>query len=868
MIIVLAMVSAVFGWVRLAGLPDLGMLLGPDLTVRSVAVEGGPTIDGQPVQRGDRLTAVSASDVWMSVDDLRELSQVLPLLVAHAEPPVAELEEEVREPVEVRHDEGVVLDYQLYRPIHRFSLVLQGEHLDPTGLPPGVEPGDRLVEIDGKQLREAWGPEGIRSVAANRPDAALGIERPDLFFFGQLLVDERSHAPGIVLSFLIVLLGIVALWRLHTDAVGARAAYCIALETVCLGWLFFLVFGFQWVLADYLLATTVIFGLVMIRPLAILARHLAGTDDGMGGPISVGIGLLAATALSLLMVVGYLPSPEEAVHAAAIVAGLFIIYELTAGSMERESTFGLGERGGYLAGVVGLALFAALVAALMEPLVFEEDRWRWFAVLIPSLVWFGDVTYALKYGARSAMGEVADQRSRHDVVWRYLKEMALEMPHTDLRLVVRLDGRFMELRSDKGELQVCPSSEALADAVDILLNENARIPLPEGVERQMHPMGGIANAMNISIAVALVPPAGTLKLGEEDFDIVLVGMRKSAHGDIPSYASSETLNRAQEMWTGPAASAAVIEALIKAFGQRAPVRDGDLEVPPAVEQELKEAKEAAVQCQEEKAIAVDERDAATAQLDSVRRREQIRQVAFRGSYPGPAVQQELVEPELIEGLKYLLEEPTPIALGGPVGSGKGFVGHLAHVLDGGHPEDFLVLDMGRIDGPEALDTVLGEAGGGRGAGLLSGFEGALFVRGAQRCGDGEILSLCHQCEEQGIRLFLAFEAEDVEHRSVLDGRAPTLQELLGHREMIIPALTYRPTVIEPALEFWLAEWSARYDKGVEGFSRMAIEALEAYHYPGQLAELVEVVRLAVVDADHDVVDRENLPLRVREARPL
>lgn len=867
LIILLAVISAVVGWMRLAGLPELGMLLGPDLTVRSVAVEGGPTIDGQPVQRGDRLTAVAAADTWMSTGDLRELAQVLPLLVPHAEAPVAELAEEESDPVALRHEDGAVLDYQLHRPVHRFSLVLEGEGLDPTGLPAGVEAGDRLVEIDGKQLREAWGPEGIRSVAANRPDAALGIERPNVFFFGQLWVDDSGHGPGILLSFLLVLLGIAALWRWHSEEVGAAAAYLIGLETVCLGWLFFLVFGFQWVLADYLLASAVIIGLVMIRPLGIWARQWVGDNDQVGGTVAMGIGAVVSAALTSLMVVGYLPSPEEAIHAAALVAGLFIIYELTSSGLERGSTLGLGERGGYLAGVVGLALFAALVAALMEPVVFEEDRWRWFAVLIPSLVWFGDVTYAIKYGAHSAIGQVAHRQARQDVVWRYLREMALAMPHTDLRLVVGVGYRSVELVCRQSDLRVGPASEALADAVDILLTEGGRIPLPEGSERQVHPMGGIAKAMNISIAVALSTPSGALELGEIGYDVVLVGMRQSGEGDIPSYASVETLDQAQQLWSGAAASAAIIEALTVDLGQR-PMSAGSMPAAEDVKEELAQTKEQAQACEEARQALAEERDELAARSELVTRQVKMRQVALQAVYPAAEIQAQLVEPELVEGLKYLLEEATPVALGGAVGTGKGFVAHLAHGLEGGEDAACLVVDMGRVDGAQMLDEILGQAGGGQGPGLLAGYEGTLFIRGAQRCGDGQLLTLCHQCEEEDIRLFLGFEAADAETRSVLEGRAPSLQELLGHREMIIPELVHRPQVIARALDYWLAEWADRYEKGVEGFSRMAMEALEAYDYPGQMTELVEVVRLAVVDAEYDVVDRENLPLRVREAMPL
>ncbi len=869
-IILLTVGSAFLGWTRLSGLPNLDMLLGPDLTVRHVTVEGSPMTDGQPFQRGDVLRAISSSSEWHSVDDLQELSSMLPSLISEAEP--REYQEVDGEPIvgeQERVDSDlVVLDYQLFRPVHRFSLAMQGEVVDPTELPPGVKPEDRLVEVDGRLLPDKMGPEGIRSVAASRPDAVLGFERPDAVFFGQMEVGATTHHPGVPLTFLLVLLVIGVLWKWHSDAVGAWAGYFIALETLCLGWLFVLVFGFQWVLADDVLAAGVIVALLMLRPLAIFGREQAGGEGGSGGAISLGIGVVASATLVGLLFSGTMQNPEEALHAAAIVTGLFIIYELAASGIEGDSMLSLGDRGGYLAGVVVLGLFACVVSMVMEPVAFQEDRWRWFVVLIPSLMWFGDVLYALKYGAHSAMGEIADHRSRIKLIRRYLREMALEMPHTDLRIVAKIDGASMELSMDKDRVEVRQCDEALVDAVEILINESARIPLPEGIDRQSHPMAGIAKAMNISMAVKLTLPVGSLSLDKSRVDVVLVGMHDSGDGNIPSYASSETLDQAQELWTGSVASAAIIEVLSgiasagTAGGQSR--RASSTKATPRLERELQEAKKLAEQFEEERASMVEEREQLREELAVHQRGTKIQQVTTRPAYPMPGENQGLLEEELIDGLRFLSQTEEPIVLAGDVGVGKGFVAHYAHHLDEAFEGDFLVVDTAQPDAEQKLDVILGEGGGGKGPGLLRGYQGGLLVRGAQRCDDGRLLALCHQSEEMGIRLYLSFESEKAEYVSVLDGRPETLQELLGHREVVIPNFAHRGSIQMAVLDFWLAEWSQRYGKGIEGFSRLAVKALDTYGYPGQIAEAVEVVRLAVIDASHDVVDRDDLPIRVRE----
>ncbi len=848
MILVAALLCGALGYMRLSGLPDLGVLLGPDLTVRHVAMERTPGMEGQPFQRGDRLIAVEG----LSVDELQDLREILPPLLAEAE--VVEFST----PGEA-DQEFLVLDYQIWRPVHRFSLALQGDPIDPTELPPGVEPDDCLFEVDGRLLTDCVGPEAIRSVIASRPDALLGFERPNAVFAGQLKVEPPGGVPGVVLIFLMALAGIVVIWRSHTETVGAPGAYCIAVETICLGWLFLLVVGFQWVLADNLLATAVIVSMVMMRPLAILARQLADRGQGSGGTVAFGLGVVASAGLVGLLFGGYLEGIEATLHAAAIIAGLFIIYEIAVSGMEREQT--LKERAGYLSGVVILALFACVVAAVMEPVSFEEDRWRYFAVLIPSLVWFGDMLYAVKYGARSALGGIAARSEREKSLKGYLSEIALEMPHTDLRIVGQRAGQAMCVRRDTAGVSVERVEEALADAVDILIRENARVPLPEGPDRMVHPMEGIAKAMHISIAIPLVAPAGSLEPGGEPLEFALVGMRETRDGEVPAYASTETLDLAQELWTDEVASAAMLE-LLAGLAEELGLSQG-MGPSPELEKELSVAKEAALKCQEEKAVLTEEVGRAQEVVNRGRALIRLRDLTGRELHAGDPADQGLLEAELMDALQYLTSEREPIVIGGPVGAGKSFVAHRAFGRERGWDKPLLVVDTVEPGAAEKIDAILGESGR---EGLFAGYDGGFLLRGAHRCDDARLLALCHQAEEHGVRLYLSFDSPNAEEVSVLEGRPSTLQELLGHREVIIPHFSRRPGVRRTVLQFWLAEWAYRLEKPVDGFSRMALEALEAYGFPGEIQEAIEIVRLAVLSATHDVVDVENLPARMRDGR--
>ena len=880
-VVVLVVISAVLAWTRLAGLPDLGMLLEPDLTVRHVAVDRDMATEEQKFQRGDRLRAISSTAEWHEINNLRELRKLLGPLVAEANPPAVEepdgylTQEEVQrydEELQAQWgDDVVALEYQLLRPVHRFQLP-QGVEVEAGQLPPGVEEDDKLVKVDGGLLRGKVGPEGLRNIMANNPDAVLTFERTNAEFTGQIYVQRDTRNPGVLLTFLLALLLVGVVWRLHAESLDPEAAYCIGLGALCLAWIALLVLAFQWVLADQLLVAGVIAGLVLMRPLAIFARQFGQSDGLRGGLIALGLGALVAVVIIVAMTTEVFPHPEDALHGAALVMGLFVIYELAAAGSEGESLFGLGEREGYLGGVVVIALFAAMLALVLDPQTFQEERWRWFAVAVPSLLVFGDVLFAVRYGVNSAMGEVSDRHSRAELIRRYLREMGLEMPHTDLRIVARVDAATVEVGLTKSDVETRLCDDAMADAVEILFAEQTRVPLPEGVDRNSDPMAGIANAMGISLAVVLSKPRGSLKLDDNQVEMALIGKRQSSKGDVPSYASSETLDRAQELWTGPVASAALIEVVSKAAKSAGTVTGGagskNEEASPALRRKLERTREEVEQSQEEMAELIQQRDQAQVEAQRIQRRQLLEGITHRPNHPEVVGDLELLEPELVDGLHYLLDTPEPIALGGAVGAGKGFVAYCGHLIDGYDVDKMAIIDTAHRRAEARLNTILGDAGGGTGPGLLKGFEGSLHVRGAQRCDDGRLLALCHQCEEEQIRLYLSFESPDADRRSVFDGRSEVLQELLSHREVVIPRFRHRHGIRLSVLELWLEEWTHRYDKKIEGFSRMAEQALDAYDYPGEVAEAVEIVRLAVLACEFDVIDRENLPLRVREARPL
>ncbi|MBA2661753.1 MAG: hypothetical protein H0U74_05620 [Bradymonadaceae bacterium] len=849
-VLVAVVASLAIATVRLAGLSELPVFLGPDLTVRTVRMDRGAGPEVQQFQRGDRLVAVQRQ----AVDDLRDLRLVLPNFPAQTEQVIEEAFED---------DGNLLVDYQIVRPLHRFTLALQGDPLDPLTLPPGVEPKDRLVEIDGRQL-PGVGPEGLRSIMASRPDALLGFERPNAVFVGQMRVPKPMIHYGIVLTFGLALLIILILWRFRSETLHPLTTLAIALETLGIAWLFLLAFQYQWLIADYTLTACLIVGLVMMRPLAIYARDQSVNDDATRGKVALGLGVLVA--LSLVVLLYYqLPNAETALHMAAILTGLFIIYEIVITGYEQGSRAMLGERGGYLVGIVILVLFAGLVAALMEPLAFEEDRWRWFVVLIPTLVWFGDVLFCLRQSGGHGWADIGDKQARQITLLEYFRLLGRELPQTSLQFVLHRNERSIVLADRGSEVEVLPASGALNDAVAILIQENARIPLAESAERQVHPMAGIAQTMQMALALRLSAPSHGIQVDQAY--LVLIALQHLRAGEMPTYASAETLDHAQKHMTSQIWSAAMIEGLegfASMIGQvSGTTRVGaDPETPVKLIELQVRIEEASAQLVEsEESLRLMNRECA-----ELATRVQFFEHQWSQTRLGLSDCQRLLEVELIEGVQYLLASDDAIVVAGANGVGREFVAWCAHLLEGRPQALFGIYDASRGSDKKDVRVLLG-AGPGVGrqpSGLLEQCQGGtVFVRSSENLSDTLLVDLCNAAREFEVRLFLAFTSHDAEKHSVLEGRPGELRARLGERELILPSFFRRRTIMRPVLLHFLAEAAQTRGKVIDGFSSMAMQALEAYDYPGEINEARMIVDLAVARAAHDVIDLEDLSLEVR-----
>ncbi len=897
MAMLLAVVSLVFGYLQLAGLPDLGVRFGPGLTVRAVPVDRGSDTDRQEFKRGDRLVALEGQ----SVEDLRDLRTVLRHLPDAAKPKAdAKAHAHPKAPGEaLGDDDGAdqtrTASYQIVRPLHRFPIALQGKNDDPTALPPGVLPTDRLVELDGRKLQTKVGPEAVRSIIASRPEALLVFERKNAVFSGTMKVPEARPPYGAFGAFGLVMLVLVVLWWFRAEELPPGAVAAVGFETLCFGWIALLAFEYQWMLSDYALTAVVLAAFAFVRPFAFFARNIGegrGTLSGWSALV-LGVGATAAT-LGLLFG-GYFETSEQALHVAALIAGLFVVYEIFLASVDDSPGSTLGEGTGYIAWILVLSLFSALLAWYLAPISFEENRWRWFAAVVVGLVWFGDVLYCFRGPASSGFAAIVDSEDRHFVLLDYLAQVRELIPEVRAFFVVLEPRESVKLEPLGNGLHIAPTSEPLHDAVSILVQEGVRVPLPDIISRQAHPMGGIAKTMNMALALRVAPPEGGICI--DDVDIVLVGIEEAPAGELPVRPPDEVLDALQHLLSTDVWTAALVEGVAHLHGRpsrvtvtqttggeevaklqaeleelRAQLAQGGADGTPdivepddAVEEPTTEEPTTEEPTTEEP--IPEEPTESPGELSEATQEDEEPSphsgVVFLDEAPSNFA--DLLEPELVDALEYLLGSPEPIVLAGAPGTGKTFIARCANALETDGVGELAVHDAELNDEPDSARLLFGDGVSSEAATapiVEACTGGALLIHGAEHLSDTMLLRLCQAAEFGELRLYLEFDDPDAESQSVLVPRSAELQELLEHRELVVPRLAHRPTILQSVLEGCLADLG---EDGPSGFAAEALVALQQYEFPGQFGEARELVAQAASRAEGAVIEVDDLALDAQSA---
>jgi DNA-binding NtrC family response regulator len=150
--------------------------------------------------------------------------------------------------------------------------------------------------------------------------------------------------------------------------------------------------------------------------------------------------------------------------------------------------------------------------------------------------------------------------------------------------------------------------------------------------------------------------------------------------------------------------------------------------------------------------------------------------------------------------------------------------------------------------------------------------GTLFLDGIESLAPPLQAKLLRVLQEKSFERLGGVETVRVDVRVLSSGRedlpamvaSGAFREDLYYRlnvvQLRVPPLRERPDDVVPLAQHFLKVFRARYGKGPRRFSTPARRLLRAYHWPGNVREVMNAVEQAVIVVDGAVVEPEHLPL--------
>jgi two-component system response regulator HydG len=223
--------------------------------------------------------------------------------------------------------------------------------------------------------------------------------------------------------------------------------------------------------------------------------------------------------------------------------------------------------------------------------------------------------------------------------------------------------------------------------------------------------------------------------------------------------------------------------------------------------------------------------------------------------------------KLIQQVKKLMTVRTPVLLVGENGTSKSAIAELLHAGTGAPETAFVRIDCSLSNEANFREGLIGENGEG-GSWVKQAKGGTLFLQHLQ-CLDlavqKELVGVL-RTTAQGFRLVCS-STEDLE-KLVDEGK---FHDELFYRVASLPVvltpLRDRPQDIPHLIRQYVSTaTNPAFDASTVEFTADAMAVLTAYHWPGNLTELYQVVSKLAATTESRVVTSEQLPLRLREVQ--
>jgi two-component system, NtrC family, response regulator HydG len=223
--------------------------------------------------------------------------------------------------------------------------------------------------------------------------------------------------------------------------------------------------------------------------------------------------------------------------------------------------------------------------------------------------------------------------------------------------------------------------------------------------------------------------------------------------------------------------------------------------------------------------------------------------------------------KLVAQVKKLATVRSPVLLIGEEGTGKSVVAEILHSASGAPEAAFVRIDCALCSETSFREGLLGQNGEG-GAWVRQAKGGTLFLQHLQCLGENvqkELVSVLRNTAH-GFRL-VCTTSVDLE-RLVDEGKFhDELFYRVASLPVQLPPLRERLEDVPLLVKHYSAQaTNPLFDANLIEFTDDALAVMGAYHWPGNLTELYQVVSRIAATTETRVITSQQLPLRLREMK--
>jgi DNA-binding NtrC family response regulator len=234
---------------------------------------------------------------------------------------------------------------------------------------------------------------------------------------------------------------------------------------------------------------------------------------------------------------------------------------------------------------------------------------------------------------------------------------------------------------------------------------------------------------------------------------------------------------------------------------------------------------------------------------------------------GRLVGQSAANKRLIQQVKKLASVRTPVLLQGESGTGHTTVAEILHAGSASPDSPLVRIDCALSSATDFRDGLLGGNGTG-GAWVEKARGGTLLLQNLHKLELGtqqELVGVLRNTAH-GFRL-ICTTTEDLEKLTDEGRFNDELFYRVASLPVLLASLRDRTEDIPALVKYFLSQASnPAFDAKLIDFTQDAVDTLQAYHWPGNLSELCQLVTKIAATTSTRVVTSEQLPLRLKEVK--